>query len=313
MPNHRLYVSPNSGFVGIGTSYPDASLHIQQQGTEPVFRVDDQHSSTSAFMIDPTGNVGIGTDTPAHTLDVTGDINFTGSLLSNGVAFIGDGSKWTESGSNISYVTGNVGIGTDTPAHTLDVTGDINFTGSLLSNGVAFVGGGDGDGSKWTESGSNISYVTGNVGIGTANPTQRLTVDGDILATGDVTAFSDERQKFNIQTIENSLEKVEGIRGVYFNRISDSNMTTPKRYVGVIAQEVEKVLPEVVHTNGDEQLGIKSVAYANMVGLLCEAIKSLKKELDEEKKQHEHTMMLVQQLQETNVSILERLSSMEPC
>lgn len=92
--------------------------------------------------------------------------------------------------------------------------------------------------------------------------------------TGNVTAYSDVTLKDNITNIDNALDKVNSIRGVTYDRIDQDNA----RHAGVIAQEVEAVLPEVVHTDDD---GIKSVAYGNMVGLLIEAIKELKQEIEE--------------------------------
>ena len=85
----------------------------------------------------------------------------------------------------------------------------------------------------------------------------------------DVTAFSDERLKTDIKTIDNALSKVCDMRGVYFNRDGAAG-------TGVIAQELQNVLPEVVH---DKQEYL-SVAYGNMVGVLIEAIKELKKEVE---------------------------------
>jgi hypothetical protein len=95
---------------------------------------------------------------------------------------------------------------------------------------------------------------------------------GDLTAAGNVTAYSDERLKSNIRTIDNALDKVTAMRGVYFDK--DGKAST-----GVIAQEVEKVLPEVV-MDGE----YKSVAYGNIVGVLIEAIKELKAEIEELKK-----------------------------
>jgi len=94
-----------------------------------------------------------------------------------------------------------------------------------------------------------------------------LSVTGTITATGDITAFSDARLKSHVETISEAIYKVKQLRGVSY--ISKFNME-PR--IGVIAQEVERVIPEVVHTHGD---GLKSVAYQNLVGLLIEAIKDL--------------------------------------
>ena len=96
-----------------------------------------------------------------------------------------------------------------------------------------------------------------------------MSAEGAATFNNDVTAFSDERLKTDIKTIDNALSKVCDMRGVYFNR--DGAART-----GVIAQEVQKILPEVVH---DKQEYL-SVAYGNMVGVLIEAIKELKKEVE---------------------------------
>ncbi len=100
-----------------------------------------------------------------------------------------------------------------------------------------------------------------------------LTLDmsaaGAATFNNDVTAFSDERLKTDIKTIDNALNKVCDMRGVYFNRDGAAG-------TGVIAQEIQDILPEVVH---DKQEYL-SVAYGNMVGVLIEAIKELKKEVE---------------------------------
>lgn len=113
-----------------------------------------------------------------------------------------------------------------------------------------------------------VDIATSNVGIGTTNPQYPLDVNGAIYASGDVIMFSDERKKTNIKPIPNALEKVLKLQGVTFDKLDDGN----RRHTGIIAQEVEKVLPEVVYTAVD---GTKSVAYGNMIGLLIEAIKEL--------------------------------------
>ena len=99
--------------------------------------------------------------------------------------------------------------------------------------------------------------------------------NGNFIAQGNITAYSDERLKGNIEVISDALSKVCMIKGVTFDKIHEDK---DNRYTGVIAQEVEKVLPEAV-LNQDN--GYKTVAYGNMVGLLIEAIKELKAEIEE--------------------------------
>ena len=101
-----------------------------------------------------------------------------------------------------------------------------------------------------------------------------LTLDmsaaGAATFNNDVTAFSDERLKDNIETIEDALTKVKNMRGVTFTREG-------RQGTGVIAQEMQKVMPEVVHDKGEYM----SVAYGNLVGVLIEAVKELKAEIEE--------------------------------
>ena len=93
-----------------------------------------------------------------------------------------------------------------------------------------------------------------------------------MTATGDIESTSDERVKTDIKTIPDALEKVLQIRGASF--IKDN-----KKSIGVIAQEIQKVVPEVV-TVPDEEDGLASVAYGNLVGLLIEAIKEQQQQID---------------------------------
>jgi len=153
------------------------------------------------------------------------------------------------------YLTSG-GTYTGATARTVSVAGtSINTGNTLVARDIS------GDFTAGTVTLSGLT-VTGNI---TAS---------NITASGTVTANSDEKLKENVITIENALEKVLSLRGVEYDRIDSGD-----HQIGVIAQEVEKIIPEVVY--GDE---IKSVAYANIVALLIEAIKEQQKEINELKK-----------------------------
>ena len=128
-----------------------------------------------------------------------------------------------------------------------------------------------------TESGGCV--ITGALGIGT---TSVGATAGELRATNEITAYysSDERLKENISTIENALDKVNSIRGVEFDwkadhiksRGGEDGYFVRKHDVGIVAQEVEKVLPEVVAKREDGTLGVK---YEKLIGLLVQAINEL--------------------------------------
>ena len=135
---------------------------------------------------------------------------------------------------------------------TLTVDENATITGNLTVNG-SFSG--------------NLNLTPSSVGLGNlSNNGNNLA--GNFTATGNVTAFSDERLKENVETIEGALEKVAQMRGVMYDKEG-------KRGTGVIAQEMQQVMPEVVQDG--EYL---SVAYGNIVGVLIEAIKEIKTELE---------------------------------
>jgi len=129
------------------------------------------------------------------------------------------------------------------------------YTGETYVNCVA-----DGAVTLYYDNASKLATASGGV-----------SVTGDMTASGNVTAYSDERLKDNIKTIDNALDKVSQMRGVTFTK--DDKLSS-----GVIAQEMEKIAPELV-MDGE----YKSVAYGNTVGYLIEAIKELKSEIDNHK------------------------------
>jgi hypothetical protein len=119
--------------------------------------------------------------------------------------------------------------------------------------------------------------------LAVGNITPSATV-GRIDASNDVVAFStsDARFKTNISPISSSLDKIQKISGVEFDWISDTKHGYEGHDVGVIAQELEKVLPEVVTTRDN---GYKAVKYEKIVPLLIEAIKEQQKQIEELKQQ----------------------------
>jgi len=205
-------------------------------------------SSTKVMQILSSGNVNIG-PTETASSSVTGPfvVTHTSSRFLT--------SSYEESAVSLSAKNNNNNL------ETLRLAGDsIKFF-----NGTNTVG-----------SQTMVILNSGNVGINVTGPSYKLDVGGTIRATGDIIAYSDIRVKENIKTIDNSLEKVSKLRGVEFNKIGDN-----EKSIGVIAQEIEKVIPEVVKEDDE---GMKSVAYGNISGLLIEAIKELKAEIEDLKK-----------------------------
>jgi hypothetical protein len=112
-----------------------------------------------------------------------------------------------------------------------------------------------------------------------------MEADGDFHADGDVIAFSttvsDERLKTDIEKIENATDKVSQLNGYTFTYKADG-----KKSAGVIAQEVEKVLPSAVSEKElplkmDDGVAYKTVQYDQIIGLLIESIKELKQEIND--------------------------------
>ena len=121
---------------------------------------------------------------------------------------------------------------------------------------------------------SNLNLV-GNLGIGTSNPAYKLHVIGEIYSTGMVTSLSDSNFKTNVLEIQDSLAKLDQLHGYTFEFTTES---TNRRYAGVLAQEVQKVLPEAIVETATGEL---SVTYGNLSALIINAVKDLKKEVDE--------------------------------
>ncbi len=172
-------------------------------------------------------------------------------IATNASAFDGKFLKYTHSIGKFEFVTVSGGGGGGTPGGS---DGQIQY-----NNGGSFGGA------------TQLFYDDSNnrVGINSATPTESLDVIGSVKAT-DFNTTSDQNLKDNIKTIENPLSKVLSIRGVNFEW-KDSN----KASAGVIAQEVEKVLPELVTGQNT-----KTVNYNGLIGLLIETVKEQQKQID---------------------------------
>ena len=154
--------------------------------------------------------------------------------------------------------------------------------------------------------GDIVMIPNGGVGIGITDPgSNKLYVAGAAYSSGGWSG-SDERWKKNIEPLEDSLEKVNQLQGVSFDwRIDeypDQGFTEGKQ-IGLIAQEVEEVIPEIVHTNDD---GYKSVSYEKLTAVMVEAIKTQQKQLEEKQAQIEELMTRISALEAAIGEIVKR-------
>lgn len=187
-------------------------------------------------------------------------------------------SPWTQSGSNIYYNTGNVGVGLSNPTERLHINGniiadDIKAYGLTGRSAILNIDT-PGDLEISLEPVNNTSMFSFFEIFKTGSHIFWINEDGNGWIKGTITENSDRRLKENIVPVENALEKISSISGIYYNDKNKSESPI-ERKVGVIAQDVEAVLPEAVSENLD---GYKSVAYSRLTPLLIEAIKELKSE-----------------------------------
>jgi hypothetical protein len=317
------------GNVGIGRLAPVARLDILQSSTGDLSRIvrigaggstlwslgitdaagtyfriaSEDLINDPPFVIHKiSGNVGIGTTTPVEKLTVEPYHSFSTANITPS--------------SIIPFGTSKIGLSSDRGIYLID---DTDFIGLALKNEGAdrkdaVIYWGDNLGSdnlrfmfaEWgggtiTLRDRMIITSTGNVGIGTTSPAYRLHVAGHIYATGDVYCYgwsicSDQRWKTNIKPIQNALDNVLKMQGVtYYWKVDEyPDKHFPEgEQIGFIAQEIEKVYPQVVHTDKD---GYKSVDYSKLTPILVEAIKEQQKIIEELQK-------VIQQLQEENSQI----------
>jgi hypothetical protein len=232
----------------------------------------DAGTNIRPMVILPGGNVGIGTTSPSVPLHI-------GTDNSNSAPTVSDirSKAYFRTGGDGQYA-GNV------------------FFGSAAGANFFWQQSGKWDAAGYAGRGSNVllpdyaSYsinpLGGNVGIGTTNPgSYKLYVNGSLWYQSGGLQGSDERWKKNISGVKNALEKVINLHGVTYEwkkeEYQDKGFDNGRHY-GVLAQEVEKVLPEAVK---EDPNGYKGVAYNELIPILIEAIKEQQKMIEDQQKE----------------------------
>jgi len=280
-PTEKMRIT-HDGNVGIGTTSPAVDLHILDASSHAQLRVETDSASHGAYLeLESTtnkyqiynlgGNLGIDEAGVATRFS----INSSGNVLIGGTSASGHGFN-LEVLNDHAYVKGPDGW---------DGSGDkaIVALGSGVSNesfGCGYVHSTGLVLSSYKLSGG------GHFGSSTQNSLIIADTTGQASFINDVVAFasSDIRLKENVKPLDNALDKINKINGVEFDWIDgkdehgNSVHGNEGHDVGVIAQEIEEVLPEVVQTRDN---GYKAVKYEKIVPLLIEAIKEQQKQIEE--------------------------------
>ena len=223
-------------------------------------------TATELVRIKAGGQVGIGTVTPGYKLDVQGgQMNASGGLCINGdcrTAWSQVGGQWTTSGSNISYTGGNVGISQPSPAAKLHVTGlgpngTAQFHGSVYATHINWNGDNSEDtyirGGKGTSRviindhpNGNVLMVQGggNVGIGTASPSSKLHVVGDVTVTGNIAAKYQDVAEWVPTEEQLGAGTVVVLDSTKSNHVISASNSYDTRVAGVISAQPGIVLGE---------------------------------------------------------------------
>jgi hypothetical protein len=279
-PNNNAHFYPNNGTYGAfrmdGSRNNWGGIEFINSGNGAVVLMINNSSNTTGFHNNSYGwqfyweggvlyvsKNAYGGGTTATVIDSTNIGSYTAGNVNNISSAVGGGYTWT----GLNYFRTNLG----------------GYCGSLAnaplqaysdSNNSAFFSFHKG-GHYAVNMGLDADNVLRIGGWSAAANRWQLDMSGNMTVAGDVTAFSDARVKTNVQTIENALEKTLSLRGVTYNRTDSEDVRTK---VGVIAQEIIEVLPEVVNQDND---GMYSVSYGNITALLIEAIKEQQLQIEE--------------------------------
>lgn len=255
------------GRLGIAIEATDiqASLHVKNNVRFDTL-TGTQFVKFNASAISSTGALGIGVE-PSYPFHVNVNSVFAKSI------------QVAEANLQITGV-GKLGVGTEAPSGPFRVyiSGDTIIDGEIYrSTTEKFLS------SQWTTINRNVCLLGGsNVGIGTNNPQNHglyventaffrsnVTFQGSVTSQGSITSISDRTLKQNMTPITDPMNRVDRMTGYIYDRVD-----TGSREVGLIAQDVQMVFPELVRpTDSDSKL--LSIAYGNMAALFVEAIKEL--------------------------------------
>ena len=287
-----VLISTSSGNITIDATANDSDIIFKgtDGGSDTTFlTLDGSEAGAATFNnkiiateLDISGDIDVDGTTNLDVVDIDGAVDMASTLGVSGVVTANAGvvvDNITIDGTEIDLSSGDL---------TLDVAGDIVLDAGggevIFKDGSTNTGHVSLDSNNLTikslVSDKDMIFQGNDGGSGITALTLDMSAAGAATFNNDVTAFSDIRLKENIETIPDALNKVCQMRGVTFDRIDADG----ERQMGVIAQEVEKIAPEVVREDKSEDK-IKSVAYGNMVGLLIESIKELKAEIEELKKE----------------------------
>ena len=314
----RLRIGSN-GYVGIGTNSPGAKLDVNGS-----MRASYDSDTNSYFGRAAVGYAGRSDYAGFSHLHRSGTTNYsfmsssTGDTFVNAAAGYGIYFRINDSNKMTMDTNGRLGIGTTSPTCSLDIrapdngTAKIMLCGSSQGTGDLFVGqsttygggimyNGDGSPSTGTTTDAISFYRKGGGGATEVffymYNSNTVNFKGDITSTGDITAYySDERLKTFKGTISDPIGKIKKLNGYYFveNELAKSlGYDNDKLQVGVSAQEVEKVLPEIV-TDAPIDKKYKTIWYEKLTPLLIEGIKAQQTQISSLQSQIDELKQLIQ-------------------